>query len=972
MKKRKLWIAPLSISAAIMPIAIAASCDGGGQSSNQASEALYNKIVNDAKTSADLFKYRYESPVDKFTNFNDFDAKLKVYTKYSTGAFSVSSFEYDVTSKYGSYQNYTYDNSSGFLIRKSNMFEPIVNKKTTGISNVEYEVKRPSVWKYSLGLAESVVVTKSDGTKATFNKDDADIFPDYSDATNKTFDEIQYQASSNDAASINSQAFQDALTGAKKIQFTIRKGIKWVDKSGNETNYEVVPEDFYIGWMRTFLQTKSDRHDYLKTAPGFTTEAEQNNIDNVVNSVLTEGATEFTDKETYPNGYLYPLFGFKYSDFSDESKFLETYGSGPEKAVTFNADPLTPNNKGGSLLFEAISTIFDFVAAPSQYIEANASNPILGNPKKLTAAEITTAKNLIKSLPADNIVSKTGLYWYGTDVDHLLTAGPYYYAGYDQSTQKESWKLNKHYYNQEFVNRSSTIQRIDVRYKNQTDSNTFLSQLYQDYKIGKLGFISYNDLSTTNQGEVLGAPSKYGVSYLKSSNIANLKAKVTWRVIPGTPTTKNDIYYNDAYSQLVFGNTSQDVQSGNVKGETKLSELLAGRGLSFRSIINNAVNWEFVQSFLTDNKAQAWINTLAENGKIGGSDAQNNSNNIVLTYYDKLNTLFSLDKDLNKVEYNAGKTEINPNDNITAAESQSSDIDKLRSAGYAKLQEAMTALLDDFYTSHPALDPDVREEDKVTWKFIFRYGNWSPPKMENLFDSNFMPALINNLDTKGRLKVSFTKIDANNPSDYPKWRNALNNYSGGNSAYTFSGWGYDYNAIGSGLDGTTTNGLNAAMVVIGQSAAMQAKLQPTFPELVAASKALVAFIKDGITKGKFKLGVPLDKWAEAGNDFLWQAYYDLQDLEWDATANTVVAATQPYTPFSLITASFFSSYASSITNERNINLAVELSNFNGPTLDTARKISRNYSPSLNNPYFRTPFAGINNSWYEDTIIWSNK
>ncbi|WP_429997508.1 hypothetical protein, partial [Mycoplasmopsis bovis] len=44
-----------------------------------------------------------------------------------------------------------------------------------------------------------------------------------------------------------------------------------------------------------------------------------------------------------------------------------------------------------------------------------------------------------------SLASKIGLYWYGFHEDDVLTAGRYYYAGWNPSNREETYKLNPHY-----------------------------------------------------------------------------------------------------------------------------------------------------------------------------------------------------------------------------------------------------------------------------------------------------------------------------------------------------------------------------------------------------------------------------------------------------------------------------------------------------------------------------------------------
>lgn len=907
-KRLFLYLSPLAIGALTAPLVISAGCS------------------------------------NKFTGFGTQYAEEHVLRSAIASSYSNHPYDIDRTNSYGSFQNRSEEGSLGLLVRKQTFGQPNVEATTDGL-DLNFKVKEPSYWKYRFEIASKIILTV-DGKEVVYDSDEAEVKPtkDKGDFYLNT----SYQLTSKNAKSINSKQFEVDSKKASQFRIEIKNGIKWVDGEGKETTYEIVPDDFYVSWLRTYLLTTSSRVAAYNSN-GVKT------LDTLMASLLGPASKYFTKDTYYPNEYLYGLYDIDSSKFLKRDQFITKYNG--KDVLTFN--PAVGKTVGDFFsFFDNMSESYDFVAAPSQYIKEHLNNPVFepfDNKDKLS--ELV---KLIKDLPDNNLLKISGAYWYGANNNKLLFAGPYYYAGYNPNTQEESYVLNKHYWDKDFVNADDNIKLITRRYSNNADQETFKQFLWDEYLAGRISSLPYGALTESAQNSANSDPKLYNMHYVKPLNKSKQKQELLQRFFPGpnfgekdekgniVKIDKSEYNFNDVYSTLMFGGPIDQVNDLTLD---KYKTAISGLGLKFKTLINAAVNWNQVASTISNGKQKAWISTLAEDSNINGSDFATSDKKIVRDGYEQINTLRAFGEDGTKIS-------TSPEENEQWAYNQSSNESKMQSAKYAEIQVQVTKLLDKFFELNPSLDGQ-----KVKWDFVFRWTNWNPPAMQNV--ATILPQVINALDTKGRIEFDFIKYES---AQKAKWAVSL---TGATGAYKFAGWSYDYNGIGSGFDGYTVATFDGVLLALLGSDQLRNELKPMFPNIVAMVEELQSFIA---STPAIELAVPIDKLSLMTSSQLESARSEFNAYKYDATTNKIVERDAEKgdhlaTPFDSVLARFFKTLQGKWTNEQLLNLAEDLTSFVGVVPNTLIGTStENFTPTLSNPYYIIPYTGGNTAWDADIKI----
>ncbi|UWV77261.1 hypothetical protein NW070_06160 [Mycoplasmopsis cynos] len=90
---------------------------------------------------------------------------------------------------------------------------------------------------------------------------------------------------------------------------------------------------------------------------------------------------------------------------------------------------------------------------------------------------------------------QAGVYWYGLNLDHTLYAGRYYYAGYNANDFTRKWKLNKEYWDKDYVNNKRRIKEFNVVYKSQKkDEELFKKEEYNNFISGRTATATFHHL----------------------------------------------------------------------------------------------------------------------------------------------------------------------------------------------------------------------------------------------------------------------------------------------------------------------------------------------------------------------------------------------------------------------------------------------------------------------------------------------
>ncbi|TPR53271.1 OppA family ABC transporter substrate-binding lipoprotein [Metamycoplasma neophronis] len=766
--------------------------------------------------------------------------KGEFVTEYNA-AYQPSAFTYDGSRSYGQMQEgiFTYL-TSGELFRTKAVSQAINSTVSVSKGGSTVEAKtvttKPTVAKYVLGLAKAVVITDASGQTTVFDSDDAedkiaDPDQELTDASGqkvKYYSNSNYYLTSNNKKSINSLAFTTALKSAKKLQIVLKKGIKWTDNEGNKTQYEVVPKDFFYSWIRTVTMNQDQRWEL----------GGSKSLDELFQTVIsTLSNIVFSENERYSNEYLYKVFGIDSSKFYKENEFITNVadtvqGYANEQAITF-----TGSEHGDAKFDEFLKTTLlvgdlTLLPAPSQFIDAmneKQTQPLYqDNGEVLDLNQASRFRAKLNSLDKESLVYKAGVYWYGASIKNTLFSGAYYPQG--RKGISDSYLKNPNYWDTEWVNAKNTINKITELYQQKpVDAKEFSNTLFNKYSQGLVSQLNYSLLSEGQQKTVSENAANYGYRLFKRLNKDN-----PYYFFVQTPFVNNQLTefgYNDNYAKLVYGSSIEDLKADKQKRDNYIS----GLGLSFRSILNTAINWNTLISEASNGQAAAWVAKVADGSQVGGSDQATSPIKTPGNVADVINSLSAIDKDGNKIDFGEalGK-EISPSENDAYNSDKSTTTDKLKSAGWTILQTKMQELLDAFY----AANPGSKEADngEIRFSYFYPYNNPSDKsiavwkKLEEVFQA---------LNPKLKLDIKyFTNTTV--PEDKKKfdaWR--MNGVNG----YKVIAWSYDYNSIGSGYDGLSWSGSLIPMLVNISRLEESSKFAQAFPSIYSLAKDLIKYEK---------------------------------------------------------------------------------------------------------------------------------
>lgn len=903
-------------------------------------------------------------------------------------------FEWDSSRAYGGYVDGSFSYLTGGELFRTKAIKAAVVKSVylNSTKKIETIVSQPTLAKYQLGLAKAVVVTLKDGNTKVFDNDDADITVPTPDlvlkdgaVNEKYFSNPNFYLTSKNEKSINSAAFTEALNNAKKLQVVVKEGIKWVDNTGKATKYEVVPKDFYYSWIRTVDINEEQRH-----SDGGSTE-----LDSLFKKEISKTANNvFTDKESYNNEYLFKVFGVDSNKFYDESSFLTNVAEGVEgyagkQALTFEtlagATPKFKEFTQSTLLGRDMT----FMAAPSQYIdEINASKkqPLYTETNELLTGD-AAAKYLeeLNKMPVDSKAFKAGVYWYGTSVKSTLFSGAYYAKG--TFALSSSVAKNLHSWDTEFVNRTDTINTITHLYQQkQLDPKEFYNAIFLKYEQGTVSDISYTQLTESQKEKVSKNPLGYGFRLTKKLN-----ARRPYYELASNPFVNNRVgdkpnySFNEAYAQLVFGTSIENLKADKQNRDSYVS----GLGLSFRTILNAAINWDVVIGEMTGGIAKAWVAKVADGSSIGGSDQETSKYKNPADVDDKINALSAVDKDGNLISFGEYGNELNPSENAKVNNDKSDITDKLKSAGWDVLKQKMDELLKEFDKQHPTL-----AGQPIQFSYLFPYSN-APDKY--LVAYKAFEEVVSQLNPRLQLNVkTFTGLaDPKVKEEFTTWRND------GIAAANLISWGYDYDSIGSGYDGLSwTGNLIPTLVRLSRLESTSA-FAKAFPKIYALSKSIIEYEKTN----KFVSSIPFGELDKASGYYYTRGIYryipykmktnaetgfyelDLKDVQVEKEVEEngkkvkkqeTVKKPQPYTPadgahvvdpyeWSSI---FWLNYVAGQTNEYLVGLMQELSSYLNVefTVGISRSKEEFIRGLINKNYIIPVLSGVESTPYQDWSI----
>nr|AJN18571.1 oligopeptide ABC transporter substrate-binding protein [Mycoplasma struthionis] len=741
-------------------------------------------------------------------------------------------YTYDSSASYGGYSsNASYQHTSGMLVREQGVNEIQIDTVTSDTGKVSNYITKPAFSKYTLSLAKAVVLTLTDGTVVVYDNDDAEVVPapdlTYVDAageTKKAYSSAYQRLSSANSKSINSQEFAENLKKAKTLQYVLKDNLKWVNSKGEETKYQIVPKDFYYSWLRTNQTIGNVRHDEEKSGG-----SEQ--LDNEVRDALARpNSRVFTDTSEYSNEYVLKIFGLDTVKLNEESEFVKKVAPsanlGDVTAVTFQGLTGEGAKVQMNQFFDQLMHDYTFYPAPSQYIDdMNATNGYkLTNYQGDVTDKVSALETKSKAMDKSKLTAKLGVYWYGVTANSTLYSGPYYAQGF-VSGQSEIFKKNTHFAEKAFAESKNTVNEIITNYQQKTLSpEEFNTNIFNLYRQGTTSTTPYSSLTEAQKQIVNQDPQGFGIRLFKRENTNSAPYDIIQTPFVFNNVTA-DYSFNDAYAQLMYGKTIEELKAGKGTGDA----YIYGTGLSFRTLLQAAINWNTVADVRTNGVSEAWLAKLADGGNIGGKDQESSAEKTPFDVKDKINALKAVNKDKQLVDFggNLGK-DLNPSENDAAVRDRSNVNDKIKSAGYEKIKEAVKALLDEFERTHQNVRP---ADGKYRFTSFYPFINQSKEFGESL---KFVKEAIEGLDSRIQLDLVF--FTDNKDPNYVAYIN-----QGANGTRNV-GWSYDYNSIGSGYDGLSWNWpLFPTLIKIGVEKDSHPEFATAFPRIAKLAEDLLAY-----------------------------------------------------------------------------------------------------------------------------------
>ncbi|WP_027120039.1 OppA family ABC transporter substrate-binding lipoprotein [[Mycoplasma] testudinis] len=912
----------------------------------------------------------------------------RTYVAELNSVFAPTFGNYDKSNSFGGQQGRLDELTGTGLIRQQFVGRAVTEQATVeGQSKPQQVTVTPTVWHYRLELAEAVVVTpKANGTTpatpVVFTNDKHEKTPEADLKTDKgmRYKDGSVQATSEDQTSINSKKFEETLQGATKVQFVVRQNVPWVNSNGEiEKNsagqdYTLSAHDFYVSWKRTNIyQNFSSRYaNGVGGSPAL--DATMRTI------VAASDRRPFSPtQQGYSNAYVYNLFGIDNSKFDTETDFVTkaTVGGQERDAVTFDG---TTDGIQAVNFMQFFSDDLTMVPAPSQYIKDHVNDPILVNQNDpANTAAIQNVKTALQNVSADSQVRQYGIYWYGQSAVNTLSVSPYFAQGFNNSNFRETWRLNTHYWDKSYVDDPTVLLTIQQLYQSAAQAPAaFNTQLFRDYIQGVTSNASYANLTQSDRATVDADAARYGLAQIPAPNVNGSITRQTPLLIPHRTTSDTATpLFNDNYMKLLFGGTVNGVKEGKV---TNVLSKAAGQAAAFRSIVQAAVNWEAVtQSVDTSGNSITWLNRLAPDSFINGSDGitnQLNPTNIVRNNSEVLNTRVAWSADGTPVVGSG----ITPAQN-DAARRSASENDSFKSASFTQLQAAMKTLLDKFFETNNSND--------TTIKWVLAADDSTNATDGQVNAEKRVVETIKQLDS--RLDPVYQPITGGADQFNDLWFGSF-----GLMTYDITGWSYDYNGIGSGLDQFSWQSdfipylgvLGNALKDTSNSAnSWSLTAQKATPKIAKAAQDFVTFL--GASDQAIKLSVPVDKWDSlptwivpfdpeaSGENGQKGALVDvnnggklqsaLSDWKWDTAKSRVEVRSDSeknsFTDPFAISARFWAQYQNKTANKDLIELSKEMTNFLGVQVSRSVIVSTGtYTPALSNPRYVIPTspAGVVN------------
>ncbi|WP_322962069.1 hypothetical protein RRG39_01345 [Mycoplasmopsis cynos] len=944
--RRKFLLLSSSLISMSLPILVS-SCSGGIEQ-RQESEKRKGKVDPKSllKEIMDQPKKAFSSPRSVSNNFSVF-ARKGVYKRELNSIYNETIRNYDWSSSYGGWSSLfgnevatlsTFFRLESFgqprFTEKISFDRPKINKTS------KIFFTRPSVTKWSFDYAKSIILVV-DGKEIVYDNDQAEIL-EKPDQEEKYYSKAVVELTSANEKSINNPSFFKNLDKASSFKIQLRDDAYWVNSKGEKTKYKVQAKDFYYGFIRSILFNDTK----LRRSNGGS-----QNADILARAIIPENDDQFKEEQTYTNKYIFSLYNISFDKIFDEKEFIRTENK--KSYVVFHKEDENLSAQFSEFFKDNLYGKFSFIPAPSAYIdEVNDNlNDHLSNFATIDTPEAKNKEHQLKN-ELSNVNGKTrqaGVYWYGLNLDHTLYAGRYYYAGYNANDFTRKWKLNKEYWDKDYVNNKRRIKEFNVVYKSQKkDEELFKKEEYNNFISGRTATVGFSSLDKANRDYILQNRDDFGLSKVQSRN-----TKTTIGSSFGVPvpdyTKKAGIkpLVNDAFSQLVWGAKLDEIVKGTAKGVLKHST--TGAAAEFKNILTAAINWTYVvtQAY-APNDVMPWLSGIAPDISLK-NDTNDNSlaKNTPRENSELINQLFVVDAKTNQ-RINLGDnigTEISPSENnVTGKEAKL----KYASSAFDTLKKHFKKLVDEFYSQHPDLEKDPKN-NKIMLRLPQRYLN-TTDELKKAYEGQL--DILNSL-YPGKFQVELIRIT--NADDF------YNSWIFSSSPISISGWSADYELIGSSIDAKSwQNQLMPILVAMVYDQEYKSKLKDAYPILAKTSEQLKYYLEhDG---KKLKFSIPLEKWSSLNNKVLhsFSDYLGLYSLnEKDELVELDRSKVSEYVTATDFSAKFFlflnTDKEQSLNKKELLELASEAANITGNILNTNLSILKEpVTDSLVNPNYITP------------------
>lgn len=838
------------------------------------------------------------------------------YIIRSNTPLNLGGYYFDSTASYGTASSKSSQNlMNANAIRIQTIGE---TKFNTNALTKNIVVAIPSKSKLVLELAKELVLvfvnnSTNEEHQVIFNSDEAEIEPLFS---SKTLIPETVALKSNNPKSINSNYFNELLAGSanmnengelvpvqngqysiRSLGFTVKENVPWIDSDGNKTKYNINVNDFYYSYMRTWLFDAKFRRSHGGTE----------SLDTYfINSTATN--TRFKNDDKYPNDYLFGLFGIDSKSMQDENKTIVpvTIDNVSTNMFVISASPEEKHPKFRELLTKIFLDSNLIPAAPSEFINELVEK---NQYTKYDGEEIT------------GLAKKFGIYIYGNKrVDNLFASA---YIPVSSADNRIVFIKNENFANKDFVEEKTTMKRIIFQF---STSPTYNDQLFTNYLEKTVSEITYQILNEKQKIKIFGTSVSEkealnsGLLQVKQLNKSKLVQRTLLTTDPKKLTKDKDgnweqYYFNEEYAKIMYGSTIESLREG--VGKTTES-FFYGSGFELRTLLNSSINWYTFINNSWKGERNVWLNNTAQNAKY---NSLSNSDMTPLDYVDTINNINYFNDGEKKV-INQEQMKKQFIDNVDNANNQY----KSTTEDFALIKKLVKSLLD---------KNNVTINNPLKWAIAYPWSD-APSQVVKINQLEKIIETINSLDS--RLQPYLFIPSSNNE--------LLDSIARNKGISDFNGWGYDYEGIGSFIDGISHGqgiSLLGAFSMYSCDDEKYKNIKVAFPEFTKLSLAI---------KENFKYlpaGKKVEDWINLTNDNNNNIDYHFVDVSPSYNISTEFAK-------------FFLDYQTLITDQEITDLIIELNSIAGFSMNSDNSIDNPDKASLSlvllEYYYPTTESGI--------------